>query len=289
VSFILGPRINASGRVNTAETALQLLLSEEKEEAKRLAHAIEACNRQRQKIESVILQEAAFLIDKEVNFKEHKVMVVAKENWHTGVLGIVAAKLAERFYRPAILISLTDDLCKGSGRSIKNFHLFDAVLECSDLLESFGGHKHATGLAINRNNISDFKEKINRLAHERLSLEDLLPSIEIDMELRLSDISESLIRELSSLEPYGVGNPEPLFYARELRLKAEPRVLSRDTLKFWVTDGNVTFQAIGFGIGGFKASLLEADCFDLVFSPRIDAWQGQETLLLDVKEIFFRK
>jgi len=215
-------------------------------------------------------------------------MVVAKEGWHTGVLGIVAAKLAERFYRPTILISLTEGLCKGSGRSIKNFHLFEAILECRDLLENFGGHQHATGLSLTKENVDDFRNKINLLAHERLTMTDLMPSIDIDMALTLSDMDEGLIQELSRLEPFGMGNRQPLFFTGNLRLKGQPRVMGRDTLKFWVTDGTFTYQAIGFGMGSFKDSLLAAEYFDVVYSPVMDNWQGEESLLLEIKEIFFK-
>ncbi|MBU3959123.1 MAG: single-stranded-DNA-specific exonuclease RecJ [Candidatus Omnitrophica bacterium] len=288
VSYILGPRLNASGRMDTAEAALSLLMSQEENEAKVFAQTLGRYNRQRQKIESKILKDATELIDKEVNFKEHKVIVIAKEDWHQGVLGIVASKLAERFYRPVIVISLDEDLCKGSGRSIKNFHLFEALSDCKDFLEEFGGHSHAVGLIITRDNIEDFKNKINRLAQEKLLLEDLIPSLDIDMELALADLNEAIITGLEVLEPFGKGNPEPLFYTRNLNLKDTPQALGRDTLKFWVTDGGNTYQAIGFGMGKFKDSLVNADNFDLVYTPRIDNWQGEENILLEAKDIFFR-
>jgi len=288
VSFILGPRLNASGRMDSAEVALNLLMSEEEEEAKNFARIIEAHNRQRQKIEGKILEEAQGLIDKEINFKDHKIIVIAKEDWHPGVLGIVASKLAERFYRPTIVISLDHDLCRGSGRSIKNFHLFQALSECRDLLETFGGHAHAAGLVITKDSIDDFKKNINRLAKERLLLEDLLPSLDIDMELALSDLNEDIVAELEALEPFGTANPEPLFYTRNLRLKGQPQVLARNTLKFWVSDGDITYQAIGFGLGGFQESLVNADSFDLVYSPRIDDWQDEESVILEIKDIFFK-
>jgi single-stranded-DNA-specific exonuclease len=288
ISFILGPRINASGRLDSAEVSLDLLMSQTKEEANRLADIVEVHNRQRQKIENKILEEAEDLINKEINFKDHKVIVIAKEDWHQGVLGIVASKLADKFYRPAIVISLDEDLCRGSGRSIKNFHLFHALLECKEFLSTFGGHAHAAGLVITRNSIEDFKRNINRLAHERLSLEDLLPSLDIDMELALSDLNEDIVSELERMEPFGTGNPEPLFYTKSLRLKGEPQILSRDTLKFWVTDGSITLQAIGFGMGNFKGSLLESVSFDLVYSPRIDNWREETALLLEIKDVFFK-
>lgn len=288
INFILAPRINASGRMDSAEASLNLLMSETKEEADRLAKILEAHNRERQKIENKILEEAEDLINKEINFKEHKIIVIAKENWHQGVLGIVASKLADKFYRPAIVISVDENLCKGSARSIKNFHLFNALKDCRRFLNAFGGHSHAAGLVITRDNIEDFKQNINRLAHQRLSLEDLLPSLDIDMELPFSELNEGIIQELEKLEPFGAGNPEPLFYTRNLKLKGEPQVLSRDTLKFWAADGSVIYQAIGFGMSSLKDNFTHAHYFDLVYTPRIDSWQGNESIILEVKDIFFR-
>jgi single-stranded-DNA-specific exonuclease len=288
VSFILGPRINASGRVDSAEASLNLLMSQNQEEAVKFATIIEAHNRERQKIENKILQEARDLIEREINFKEHKVIVIAKEAWHEGVLGIVASKLVDMFHRPVIVISKGIDLCRGSARSIKNFHLFQALLECKKFLNSFGGHSHAAGLVIREKAIADFKRSINEIAAERLTLEDLLPTLDIDMELSLSDLNEKIILEFERLEPFGQANTEPLFYTRNLKLRKEPCVLSRDTLKFWVTDGNLTFQAVGFGMGCFKDNLINSDYFDLVYTTRIDSWQGGGVVFLEVKEIFFR-
>ncbi|MFH1888639.1 MAG: single-stranded-DNA-specific exonuclease RecJ [Candidatus Omnitrophota bacterium] len=288
VSFILAPRINASGRVDTAEIALNLLLSRNDNEALTIARKIEELNRQRQKIEEKIMEEAHDLIDREINFKEHKIIVIAKEDWHQGVLGIVASKLADKFYRPTIVISKIGGICKGSGRSIKNFHLFEALLECKDYLKTFGGHSHAVGLIITSDNIADFRDKINRLAKEKMVLKDLLPSIDVDMELSLSDINAQVIGEFNGLEPFGTGNPEPLFYTRGLQLKGEPQILSRDTLKFWVTDGDITLEAIGFGMGSFKDSMMNAGSFDMVYTPKIDDWHGRGSILLQGKDIFFR-
>lgn len=289
VSFILAPRLNASGRLDSAETALNLLMSKQEDEAERLAKSVEAYNRQRQKIESKILDEARWLIEREVNFKEHKVIVLAKDDWHPGVLGIVASKLADRFYRPTIIISLDGNLCRGSGRSIKNFHLFQALLDCREFLAGFGGHAHAVGLTIDKGNIDDFKNKINRLAKEKLRLEDLLPSLDIDMELSFSELNSEAIRELERLEPFGTGNPEPLFYTRNLKLKSAPEVLGNNTLKFWASDGNITYQVIGFGMAGFRQSVINADYLDLVYTPVMDNWHGEEAVLLEAKDIFLNK
>ena len=288
VSFILAPRINASGRLDTAEIALELLTTNDRQEAERLAKLVEGFNRQRQKIESAIMEEAQELINKEVNFKQHQVMVVAKEGWHMGVLGIVASKLADRFYRPAILISLKEGLCRGSGRSIENFHLFNGLLECGSLLDNFGGHSHAIGMVIPRENIEEFRRKINDFARQTLSFNDLIPSISVDMELNLEDLNHEFILDLEKLEPFGQGNPEPLFYTRGLRLKGVPRLYSRDTLKFWVTDGKFTYQAIGFRMGNLLESLVSSGGLELVYRLKIDRWNGSESLLLEVEEMLLK-
>ncbi|MCX5706690.1 MAG: single-stranded-DNA-specific exonuclease RecJ [Candidatus Omnitrophica bacterium] len=287
VSFILAPRLNASGRMASAEDSLNLLLTDDVSEAEKLAKVIEQHNRTRQKIEGKIMEEAEAIINKEINFKDHQVIVVAKEGWHQGVLGIVASKLADRFYRPAIVISLDEELCKGSARSIKNFHLFQALLECKKFLHAFGGHAHAAGLVITKDNINDFKESINRLAHEQLRLEDLLPSLDVDIEVVLADLNDQVIQELERLEPFGTANPEPLFYTKGLKLKGEPLVLGRETIKFWVTDGSVTFQAIGFGMSSFRENLRSAANLDLVYTPRMDNWQDESSVILEVKDMFF--
>jgi single-stranded-DNA-specific exonuclease len=288
VSFILGPRLNASGRMDSAEASLRLLMSDDEAEAAELAKTIQAHNRLRQKVEAKILEEAQSIIEKEINFKEHKIIVVAKEDWHPGVLGIVASKLTDRFYRPAVVISKTENFCKGSARSIKNFHLFNALSGCAHLLEDFGGHAHAAGLLIAKESIEEFRANINRLAQQTLTLEDLLPSIDIDMEVSLAELNEEVVLELSKLGPAGAGNPEPLFYSRSLKLKGPPQTLNRNTLKFWASDGNTTFAAIGFGMSSLCDSLLNADSFDLVYTPRLDNWQDQESILLEVEDIFFR-
>ena len=288
VSFIIAPRLNAPGRMDYAEVSLKLLMSQDAQEAQGLAKELERFNRERQKIEGKILEEAEELINQQMNFKEDKVIVIAKEDWHQGVLGIVASKLADRFYRPAIVISIKEDLCKGSARSIKNFHLFDALMDSKELLDSFGGHAHAAGLLITKDNIDEFRKSINKLASDRLTLEDLLPSRDIDAELVLGDLNESLVKELELLEPFGMANPEPMFYTRALKLKSPVQLLNRGTLKFWVTDGITTSEVIAFGMSSLRESLLQADSFDLVYTPKIDSWRQEESMILEAKDIFFK-
>ncbi|MCM8771221.1 MAG: single-stranded-DNA-specific exonuclease RecJ [Candidatus Omnitrophica bacterium] len=288
ISYILAPRINASGRVDSAHYSLELLLTHSESRARDLAKLLSRHNQERQRLERKILEEAQDLIGREVNFKEHNVIVLAKEGWHQGVLGIVASKIMDRFYRPTIVISLSDGLCRGSCRSIKNFHIFDALWDARDLLENFGGHQHAAGLSIHRDKVPEFKHRINHLAKKRMRIEDLLPSLEIDMELSLADLNEKLIRDIKALEPFGYGNPAVIFYTPALRLKGSPKILSKDTLRFWCTDAEFTYPAVGFGMSSLYNSLTEAKAFDLIYTPTLDDWQPQ-TIQLEIKDIRFLK
>ena len=162
-------------------------------------------------------------------------------------------------------------------------------MDSKELLDSFGGHAHAAGLLITRDNIDEFRKSINKLANDRLTLEDLLPSIDVDLELNLSDLNESVVRELERLEPFGKDNPEPLFYTRMLKLKGQVQLLNRGTLKFWATDGLVTCQVIAFGMSNLKDSLTQAAAFDLIYTPKIDSWRQEESIILESKDIFFKK
>ena len=288
VSYILGPRLNASGRIDTAESALRLLLSQSISEAQDLAKILDSYNRQRQKIQEGVFKQAKNLIDKEVNFKDHWVIVISGQDWHIGVLGIVASRLMEEFYRPTILLSEGQTYCRGSARSIKNFSIFDALSNCKKYLKEFGGHKYAAGLVIAKDKIHDFRRDINKFAQQVLAKEFLTPSIDIDMEINLTDINEDLIFELKNLEPFGSGNPEPVFYTHNLMLRGEPQVLARDTLKFWVTDSKITYPVIGFGLNALKQKLIEAESFDLIFYPEFDNWQDYHSIILEAKEIIFK-
>jgi single-stranded-DNA-specific exonuclease len=161
-------------------------------------------------------------------------------------------------------------------------------MDCKKLLDSFGGHAHAAGLLITKDNINEFRKSINKLASDRLTLEDLLPSKDIDIEMNLGDLNFSVVKELERLEPFGMANPEPLFYSRSLRLKSQIQLLNRGTLKFWVTDGQNTSEAIAFGMSQLRESLSQADSFDLVYTPKIDSWRNEESIILEIKDIFSR-
>jgi single-stranded-DNA-specific exonuclease len=285
IGYILGPRINAAGRLGSAERSLQLLLTESTDEAEKIAGELNQENRNRQKLEDQTLQEAMAKIESEVNFKDHKVIVLHQDNWHPGVIGIVASRLVERFYRPTIIISFKETIGRGSGRSIKNFHLFDALSKCQDLLEGYGGHAYAAGLTLLKENLTRFQELINKIAHQTILGEDLLPTLEIDAEIPLGALSEEFILEIETLAPFGTGNPKPIFSSRALELKNSPQIVGRDSLKMWISDGRTIYPAIGFKMAEFISSISEDKRYDLAYTPSLDDWQGGNAVQLEIKDI----
>ena len=285
ISFILGPRINASGRITSAAESLNLLLSENFEEAYLLAKNLEEVNTQRQKTQNTIIGEALAMVEREINFKEHNVIVIGGEGWHRGVLGIVAARILETYYRPTIVLSFEDGIGVGSARSVEGFHLFQALTQCSDLLENFGGHEHAAGLTITRENFNAFREVINVHAKKVMTAEHLIPSLELDAEVNLSSLNRDLAETMESIGPFGEGNPVPHFCSRRLKVKTAPVVLGRDTIKFWVSDGRMTVSAVGFGMGKFQDVVAKSREVDLAYSLTLDDWNKEPILQLKLKDI----
>jgi single-stranded-DNA-specific exonuclease len=284
VGFILGPRINAAGRVGSANTSLDLLLSEDEANSFSLACSLEAHNRERQKLQSVVVEEAVAVIEGDETFLTDKVIVVHGEGWHKGVLGIAASRIADKYGRPTIVISLSEDLGVGSARSVEGFHLHDALTSCSDVLESFGGHKHAAGLKVKRENLAEFRSRLNELA-SGMTTEELEPTLSIDAEVTLKDADLELINTLDILEPHGEGNPEPVFATRRLMVKSRPQMMGKDTIKFYVTDGRVTRQAVGFGMGEDNAHLRMGQAVDIAFTLSIDDWNKAPQAQLTLKDI----
>ncbi|HPB68574.1 MAG TPA: DHHA1 domain-containing protein, partial [Candidatus Omnitrophota bacterium] len=283
--FILGPRINATGRMGSAQQSLDLLLSEDIHEAQTLARVMENLNNERQKLQRDVVQEALTLVEQEVNFQDRKIIVVSKEGWHKGVLGIVASRLAEIYYRPTIVISLQDGVGTASARSIAGFHLHEALESCSGMLENFGGHKLAAGLTILEPNIGKFTQSINYFARRYIPGRHLVPVLDIDQDLPLSSLTFSLLETIERLEPYGEGNPEPLFCSRNLRVKSHPVILGRETLKFWVTDGDITVSAVGFGLAKYRDLVRFGEQVDLAYQPIIDDWNKAPTIQLKIKDL----
>ena len=290
IGYILGPRINATGRLGSPEMSLQLLLTSSQDEARTLAKGLEVENKGRRKIESETLKEAIRKVENKVNFKNERVIVLSQEGWHPGVIGIVASRLVDRFHRPTVLITTKADTGRGSGRSIKRFHLFEAVTKCREFLEKFGGHECAVGLKLKKEKIAEFRHRLNEIAFSVLSPEDLLPAVEIDLELPLFEITGKVIAEIERFAPFGIENPRPVFLSQGLSLKSLPVTLGRGTVKFWVTDGKVTYAALGFNMANNHSFLDELrqkmnKTIDLVYSPSINCWQGIESTELRIKDL----
>jgi len=285
VGYILGPRINASGRLGSPELALRLLLTDDDKEALDLAKRLHQENKNRQKTEEAVLRQALSRVDRDVNFKEERVIVLEDEGWHKGVLGIVASRLVDRFYRPAVIISMDGEIGKGSCRSIKNFHLFDALDECSGLLDNYGGHSYAAGLTVDKNRLPDFKKKINEIAHEKILTDDLIPTVNIDMEIPISSLNNKLLADLDELSPFGLGNPKPVFSSRNLTIKTAPAMLRRGGIKMWVTDGNTTAEAIGFNMSDSLPSDLFGQKIDLAYSCGLNTYKGITSIQLQLKDL----
>ncbi len=284
IGFVLGPRINAMGRVGSPQKALDLLLSDDCDDALILAKVLNTENRNRQKIEARICEEAMSKLEREVNFKRHRVIVLASENWHPGVIGIVASRIADRYYRPTIIISLDGKLGKGSGRSIEHFHLFDYLLRCRDHLVGFGGHEAACGITIDKENIDAFREKINEEAAKDSQEAVFSPKVDIEMDIPLNALSEEVIAEIESLSPFGTENPRPVLASRNLIVKDGPRQIGKNGFKIWVTDGHITCEAITFGRSKIDAPKNGARV-DIAYTPSINEWQGVRSIQLEMHDI----
>ena len=284
IGYILGPRINASGRMGAPEDSLKLILAEREDEAQTLARKLNKGNRLRQRIESQTLQEAIAQVERQINFKEHNIIVLAAPHWHQGVIGIVASRLVERYFRPTIMMSLEDGFGRGSGRSIGDFHLLKALTQCKDLLEEYGGHKRACGIKLKENRFEEFFQAINRVAGEMLMPEDLIPTLDIDVQIPLSDLNADLITELETLAPFGANNPAPVFCSSGLEVRSKTSIVAGNHVKFWVTDGELTCEAIGYNKAGVFPSFSGGETISLAYSPSINNWQGNFSIQLKIED-----
>lgn len=284
IGFVLGPRINAMGRVGSPQKALELLMSDDLSSAEGLAKMLNTENRNRQKIESKILDEALSKVEREVNFKYHRVIVLASENWHAGVVGIVASRIADRFYRPTILISMNGKMGKGSGRSIENFHLFDYLFRCRDTLMGFGGHECACGITIARDRIDEFRDRINEEAAKDVREDIFSPRLGIDIDVPLSALNEEVIYEIESLSPFGPDNPRPVLASRNVTVKDGPRHIGKNGFKMWVTDDHITCEAVTFGRGNLEIPA-PGSTLDIAYMPSINNWQGLQSIQLELVDI----
>lgn len=286
IAFIIAPRLNASGRLGSAETSVKLLLSKDIKEAEQIAKELDEQNRERQITEQKILNEAMELIQKDPNFEKKKVIVLAHEDWHHGVIGIVASKICEKFYKPCILISHSNGIGKGSGRSIDSFNLFDALSHCEDMLTQFGGHKIAAGLTINISELDGFITKINKYADENLTPKDLVPRVKIDCPVSEQALTSENAALLSKLEPFGVGNEKPVFSLSGAEIISINAVGNENRhLRLTIQRGSLKITCIGFSLGEYAGVFRCGDVVNIAFQMDINTYKGNENVQLILKDI----
>jgi len=286
VGYILGPRINACGRLNTPTMALQLFLATDPVEAVRLADQLEEANRKRQNVEEKVMAEALAMVESDFDPKRDYALVLAGEGWHPGVIGIVASRITERYYRPTVMIGVENGIGKGSARSIPGFHLFRALQGCSERLVRFGGHEMAAGLTIEAEEISEFRSAFNALASQELTTDKLQPVLFAEDEIRLEQVNMALIDELLRLAPFGVGNPAPVLIARNLQVLFGKAVgEGARHLKLKLSDGRSSRNGIGFNLGRFTDEVLQAERVDVAFTAEKNTWNDVTDVQLVIKDI----
>jgi single-stranded-DNA-specific exonuclease len=282
VAFRLAPRINAGGRIASGRMGVELLLAQEYERAYRIATELDQANRERQGIEESTYQEAKAMIGRD-GLLDRRSIVLSSDAWHPGVIGIVASRLAEEFWRPTILIALDGEKGKGSARSIPGFHIYEGLQACAKHLVGFGGHKYAAGLTTSRDMINDFRQEFEQIVIKEMGDEDFSPTIPVDAEVDLAEITPELLTYLNLFPPYGPSNAKPVFSTRERLPIADIKTMGRNTLKFMLRENKRTYEAIGFDMGHLGPQLTSH--VKIAFRPRIHEWQGVQRLQLEVKDL----
>lgn len=286
VAFGLAPRLNAVGRLGDPNLALRLLLTEDPDEAREMAREAEAMNRARRATDKKTLEEALAQLSATFEPGEDYGVVLSSESWHPGVVGIVASRVVERIHRPAVLVAFNGNLGKGSARSIPGFHLLDAIRGAGEHLDRFGGHRQAAGMELRRENLSAFREAFNREARAALEGRDLRPSLRVDLEVELGEMTREMFGFLQYIGPHGIGNPRPVFLAREVEVAGSPRVVGTNHLKLRLRQGEAEMDAIGFGLAGrIDPRRWRAGTMDVVFQLRENEFRGVKSLQADVKDL----
>ncbi len=289
VGFAMGPRINAAGRTGSAARAVELFTTRDRQLADEIAGELNEANKYRQQTEAEILQQAILYVESQVDLEREKVIVVAGKDWHHGIIGIVASRIAERYYRPCILISEEDGVGRGSGRSTEGFNLFQALSHCESLLEKYGGHELAAGLTLDMANLEQFRERINHYADTIMTEDDLLPRIKIDTGLNSGEITLTNVIELELLSPFGQGNPCPVFSLEALKLREIKAVGDGKHLKLKLEDSSFCIDAIAFNMGEQAGSFLVSDMLDSVFTLEINTWNNMQKVQMVLKDLKLHK
>jgi single-stranded-DNA-specific exonuclease len=277
IGFILAPRLNAAGRLGHAIRGVELLLSEDEHQANAIARELEELNNRRQELDHATLEQAREKV-LAMNLDETFGIVLADDEWHPGVIGIVASRLVEEFGRPTVLIALSGEQGKGSGRSISKFDLHGALGEARDLLVRYGGHRAAAGVTLARDRVDEFAMRFNEVARSRLTLEDLVPEIRIDLEVSIDGIDARLESLFRHFEPFGIGNPSPVLLARNVTLAAPAKLVGKDGLKLVLDTGTGSLEALGWGMASRVTEFEAGNKIDVAFRLERDEYRGESYL-----------
>ena len=287
--FGAAPRINAAGRLGDANRAVALFSTENPIEAAEIAKELDEENRNRQDIQQTIVDEALLKVNAECDLQNENAIVLWEEGWHQGVIGIVASRIKEEYHRPTIIIAMENGVGKGSARSIFNFDLYENLTKCAHHLDGFGGHPMAAGLTISKSNLPLFRESFITLANNALSDSDLVGTLTIEAEMKLSEINGRFMEFLSKLAPFGPGNMRPQFVSRKVEIAGNPRLVGNgDHLKFSAMQNGKAFGAIAFNMGKYYSDLLSGKPFDLAYVVEENEWQGRKSIQLNIRDIKLR-
>jgi single-stranded-DNA-specific exonuclease len=279
VLFRLGPRLNAPGRLGKGDPALRLLLTSDPAEARKLAHHLEQLNRHRQSLENQLLAEALSLIESKKAYEGKSSLVLYSPGWHKGLLGLVASRLTERFNKPTILLTQVGENWEGSGRSVANFDLYQALAQCKDHLLRFGGHRLAAGVGLAQSQLSEFCHAFEQVVQKKITPKDTVKQKEFDAVVHLEDITPGLMSYMELLQPYGVGNPEPIFCCRDFQVE-DSRILKGSHWRLRLRQGKARLAAIGFNLLESDQTLTLPEL--LLFSPRWNHWRGERQIQLHI-------
>ncbi len=281
LGYVIGPRLNAAGRMGHANTAYELLVTKSKEEAETLARRLDNKNQDRQRLTQRVMKEVEKQID-----KKHKLIFEGDEDWPIGIVGLIAGRLREKYCRPVIIFQKMKNESKGSARSIPAFNLVEAISQCKDLLKDFGGHPQAAGFTVSNKNLKKFRQKMLNIADKQIKEKDFIPVLGIDLELESEEIKFEIYEEIQKFAPFGEENPRPLFLMKDLMVSNFKAVGSNCShLKMYLTKDSKGFQAIGFGLGDFCDIIKQGDKVSVVFEMITDDWNGARKLQLKIVDI----
>jgi len=282
LAFRLAPRLNAPGRMGDSHIGLNILSVAENEAARALAQMLNIANSRRQGLEQNILDRIEEMIRCQDLTTDRKTLLLWGDNWHQGVLGIVASRLVDRYHRPSLVVGVRDGVASGSGRSIMGFNLYQALNRLASLFDRFGGHAHAAGFRLDEGNLEVLKRELEELAGRQLSDQDMVPSVQVDSDLHLEDVGLQTIHDIAALSPFGEQNPEPIFLARSVHVLGS-RVVGDRHLKLQVRQKTAVLEAIGFGLGHHHP--LRGQQVDILFTPELNRWQGGESIQLKIVDL----